>query len=109
MMERNKYFVSVASKEIATVIVGNNADFTIYATDDEVNELRSMFNEMDGAEMNSFWRSFIPFMHYHHDVGNDKYDKSITAAFIKIHELGDAEAKQFIDETGMLTHRRMDN
>lgn len=108
-MERTKYFVSVVSKEISTVIVGNNADFTIYATDDEVRELRNVFNKMDDAEMTTYWRSHIPIVPYHHDVGNDKYDQKITEAFAKIYELGDEAAKQFIDETGMLSHRRMDN
>lgn len=109
MMERSKYFVSIASKEISTVRVGNNDDFIIYATGEEVADLRSIFNNMDTAELNTYWRVHIPIMPYHHDVANDQYDASITEAFAKVYELGDADAKQFIDEAGMLTHRRMDN
>src|SRR5690625_6893396 len=77
MMERKKYFVSVASGEISQVQFGNNDDFTIYATDAEVKDLRAKMDVMHNAEIKSFWRAHVPIMPYHHDKANDQYNAGI--------------------------------
>lgn len=101
-MERKKYYVSLQSREISQTVVGNNADFTIYATDDEVSMLRKKLNNVYDAELDTYWRSHVPIMPYHKDASNERYDQSLTEAFQMIYTLGDEEAKQFVSESGVL-------
>ncbi|HLS65465.1 MAG TPA: hydrolase [Pseudogracilibacillus sp.] len=107
-MERKRYYVSLQSKEISQVQVGNNADFTIYATDAEIRTLRNIFNAIETAEMGTFWRAHVPFKPYHDDTTNDTHDKRLTEAFQLLYELGDEQAKQFIEQSGVLHDRPID-
>ena len=102
MMERKKYFVSVASGEISQVQFGNNDDFTIYATDAEVRDLRAKMNVMHNAEIKSFWRAHVPIMPYHHDKANDQYNAGIQEAFQMIYHLGDEQTKSDMKDMGIL-------
>src|SRR5690625_4280096 len=101
-MERKKYYVSLQSREISQTIVGNNADFTIYATDDEVKMLRRKLDHIYDAEVDTYWRSHVPIMPYHKDASNERYDQSLLEAFQMIYTLGDEQAKQFVTESGIL-------
>lgn len=101
-MERKKYFVSVASGEISQVQFGNNDDFTIYATDAEVRDLRAKMNVMHNAEIKSFWRAHVPIMPYHHDKANDQYNAGIQEAFHLIYQLGDEQTRSDIKNMGVL-------
>lgn len=101
-MERKKYFVSVASGEISQVQFGNNDDFTIYATDSEVRDLRSKMDIMQKAEFKSFWRAHVPIMPYHNDKPNDQYNAGIQEAFQLIYQLGDDQTKSDLKNMGVL-------
>lgn len=101
-MERKKYFVSVASGEISQIKFGNNDDFTVYATDSEVRDLRSTLEVMHKADVKSFWRAHVPIMSYHHDQANDQYNAGIKEAFQKIYHLGDEETKENIKSMEVL-------
>lgn len=102
IMERKKYFVSLQSREISQTIVGNNADFTIYATDDEVRMLRKKMDNIYDAEVDTYWRAHVPIMPYHKDASNERYDQSLTEVFKMIYTLGDEQAKQFVSESEVL-------
>lgn len=107
-MEKKKYYVSLQSLEISQIEHGNNNDFTIYATDGEVKELRATFNKMYDANIGTYWRAHIPIVPYHHDTANDNYDAAITDAFQMLYELGDEKTKEFIDDSEVLTNRPID-
>lgn len=101
-MERKQYYVSIASKEISEVRIGNNDDFTIQATADDMKELKQIFSEMGAAEMETFLRSHVPIVPYHRDKGNDHYDAALSEAYAKMYELGDEQARSFISASGLL-------
>lgn len=101
-MERKKYFVSVASGEISQVQYGNNDDFTIYATDSEVRDLRAKMDVMQNADFKSFWRAHVPIMPYHKDKANDQYNAGIQEAFQMIYDLGVDQTKADIKSMGVL-------
>src|SRR5690625_6005323 len=77
-MEKEKYYVSLASGEISRIRFGNNDDFTIQATADEVRLLRAKLDNMHASEIGSFWRAHVPIKPYHNDQANDDYDREIT-------------------------------
>ena len=96
------YYVSIASQEISQIKIGNNDDFTIYATDDEVKLLRSKMEKIYDADMRAYWRAHVPIMPYHHDKPNDDYDLGITEAFQMIYDLGDEQTKSDLTDMGVL-------
>lgn len=103
-MSKKKYYVNVRSREISQIAFQNNNDFTIYATTSEVTQLRRKFSEIHRAELDTFWRSHVPIMPYHRDEPNDRYDGELLESFQMIYELGDDDAKEFMKESGLLSH-----
>jgi len=102
-MSKNKYYVSLQSREISQIEFHNNNDFIIYATDTEVTLLRKKLDSIYRAELDTFWRSHVPIVPYHRDGANDRYDESLLEAFQMIYQLGDDDAKGFIKESGLLS------
>ncbi|QKY69758.1 hydrolase [Lentibacillus sp. CBA3610] len=99
---KKKYYINLGSQEISQIKYDNNEGFIIYATDDEVRLLRQRLDGMDNADRDAFWRAHIPIRPYHNDKPNDDYDAGITEAFQMIHDLGNKETKQHIDDIGIL-------
>ena len=98
MVEKQTYYVNVQSKEISKVKVGNNAIFTIIASDEDVMLLRKKFDVIDTTEMDNFFRAHVPIVPYHEDKSNDKYDQTLREIFQMIYQLGDEETKSFIKQ-----------
>lgn len=103
-MDRKKYYVNVRSREISQIAFQNNNDFTIYATTTEVTMLRKKLDDVHRAELDTFWRSHVPILPYHRDGSNERYDKALLESFQMIYELGDEAAKDFMSESGLLSH-----
>lgn len=105
MDRKEQYFVSVATGKISQIPNAQDNDFTIMATKGEVKKLRHIFTNMTDADNMSHFRSSIPFQPYHDDKENEAYDHYITEAYQMIYELGDEEAKTYINESGVLSDR----
>ncbi|REE91507.1 hypothetical protein A8990_10414 [Paenibacillus taihuensis] len=95
-MEKRKYYVSVQSK----CIMFNQGDaayeLEIYATEDEVEKLRGLFNDWERAEEHTFFRTHYPGIPYHHDMENDEYDFVLKEIYQTISDIGTEETKNFI-------------
>ncbi|UFT98172.1 hydrolase [Radiobacillus kanasensis] len=101
-MERKKYYVNIGTQEISQVQVGDNDEFIISATDEEVYQLREMMNQMYNADIHAFWRAHTPIVPYHNDKPNDDFDDGILNAFQMIHDLGDDTTRKHIEKMGVL-------
>lgn len=97
-MEKQEFYVNIATGEISRNKVGNNSSFVIHATEDEVYALREQFDQMHGAGIRSFFRAHVPIVSYSNDGANDDYDKSLVEAYRLIHDLGDEATKTHIAE-----------
>ncbi|HEX6594479.1 MAG TPA: hydrolase [Bacillota bacterium] len=104
-MERKKYYVNLGAQQITQTNFENTNVFTIYANADEVRLLRAKMDQMDRANIESFFRAHIPILAYHHDRPNDDYDEQMTEALQMIYELGDDQTKKHIKDIGVLEHR----
>lgn len=100
-MELARYYVNVQSKEVSEVQVGNNAAFTIHASQSDLDQLRALFDQMGSVEIDNFFRAHVPIVPYHEDKSNTKYDHLLRDIYQKIYELGDDETRQFIDQEGL--------
>lgn len=101
-MEKTKYYVNIATQVISQIQSDENNNFIIFATGEEVFQLRQMLTEMHDADMGAFWRAHVPYVSYHNDQPNDQYDEGLVAAFQMIHDLGDEKTKEHIESMGIL-------
>ncbi|ASK62895.1 hydrolase [Virgibacillus phasianinus] len=106
-MEKKKFYVNIGTQEISQIEYGNNQDFTINATDEEVLLLREKFNDMDQANFRAFFRAHVPIMSYHNDKSNHDYDGGMTGAFEMLYDLGDDQTKEHIEAMGVLSDKRL--
>jgi hypothetical protein len=101
-MEKKTYYISIAEGGISQVKTANTYSFTIQATDDEIVQLREIFDAVYVEDIRSFWRAHVPFMEYHHDRPNDAYDERLKRAYQMIYDLGDHETKELIGQMGII-------
>lgn len=101
-MEKQKYYVQMGSGEISRVKYHNNDEFVIYATEQEIVQLREAFDEANASGIRSFFRAHIPAVPYHNDAANDEYDSDMARAFKLVHDLGDEKTRAHIQEMGIL-------
>lgn len=106
--DKKTYYVDLTSESILTEPL-DSPSFVIHATEQEVNVLRAIFEKKYEADLETFVRSHIPYLEYHHDPENDHYDASQKIIYSIIYLLGNEEAKQHIEQMGVLTDRKSDD
>lgn len=106
-MEKKKFYVNMGTQEISQIKYGNNQDFIIHATEQDVVLLREKLNDMDQANTRAFFRAHVPIMPYHNDKSNDDYDNGMTGAYQILYDLGDEQTKEHIESMGVLTDRHL--
>ncbi len=101
--EKKTYYITVGTGEITKSRTDSAWNFKIEATDDEIIQLRELFDQNYSMEWQNFFRAHVPYVQYHHDRENDQYDDTIVQVYQMIYNLGDAEAKQHIESMGIIT------
>jgi hypothetical protein len=101
-MEKKTYYISVANGEISQIKDGSPHEFEIEATNEEIKQLREIFDDAYEADWTSFWRAHIPFLEYHNDKPNDVYDEDILQAYSIIYKLGKEETRNHIKSMGII-------
>ena len=100
--ERNDYYIEIATGEISRSSTDSPWNFKISATDEEITQLREIFDSNHSVDWQNFYRAHVPYLQYHYDRENDAYDENMRQAYGMIHQLGDGEAKKFIEGMGIL-------
>ncbi|WP_244093920.1 hydrolase [Jeotgalibacillus sp. R-1-5s-1] len=102
-MEQDKktYYVSVARGEILRSGTDSPYEFVVHATDDEITELRMLFDRGEDASMEGFVRAQTPFVPYHDDEPNMKSDSILIRVYRLIGEIGNEEARKHIKSMGL--------
>lgn len=100
--EKQTYYISIGKGEIFSTPNVSPWQFKISATDQEIKQLRSIFNDNDENSVGDYIRSHIPIMQYHNDPTNDRYDQNLVQIYRLLYELGDQEAKEHIESMGIL-------
>lgn len=106
-MEQEKYYVSMQSLNISQTKSGNNDEFVIYATEEDVLLLKAKFDNMHHADWASFWRALVPIVPYHLDQPNADYDSEMVEAFQLLYDLGDEQTRSHIGSMGILGDRKL--
>jgi hypothetical protein len=108
VQDKQTYYVDITAQTILTEPVDTQS-FVIYATEKEVKVLQAVFEKNHEADLETYVRAHIPFLEYHHDPENDHYDATQKAIYAIIYHLGDLEAKQHIEQMGILTDRKSED
>ncbi|MRG85215.1 hydrolase [Salinibacillus xinjiangensis] len=101
-MDKEKFYVSLGTQEISRLKAGNNEDFIIYATPEDVIKLRELFDEMYDADFGSFWRAHVPIKEYHNDQENDDFDQGLINVLQMLYRLGDDQTREHIHSMNVL-------
>ncbi|MFC7371683.1 hypothetical protein ACFQPF_08340 [Fictibacillus iocasae] len=104
-MEKQPYYVNVESGEIHSDKSAASFQFEISATADEVRKLAKMFEEVDVAATDTFLRSHVPYVQYHDDEDNDRYDHKLREVYQMIHDLGQPVTRSHIESMNILENR----
>ena len=100
--EKNTYYIDLVSGDILGQKVDENPSFTVHATDDELVELKQCLEEQHKDDMEAFERAHVPYLLYHRDKSNDKYDAAMKKLYAIIYRIGDEAARQHIEDIGIL-------
>ncbi|MDM5156949.1 hydrolase [Bacillus sp. DX1.1] len=101
-MDKKTYYISVGNGEISQVKTADTYSFAIQATEEEIIELREYFDQAYREDLGSFVRSHVPYVEYHHDSNNDRYDEQLQKAYKLIYDLGDHETKELVAQMGII-------
>ncbi|WP_312469872.1 hydrolase [Neobacillus sp.] len=100
--QKKTYFIDVGAGEISQSATDSTWSYKIHASDQEITELRELFNQNYSTEWKNFFRAHVPYVQYHYDRENDAYDSTIQQVYGMLHKLGDEEAKSHIDSMNIL-------
>lgn len=106
--EKKIYYVDLNSESILPEPI-DSPSFVIHATKKEVEVLQAVMDDKYEADLETYVRSHIPYLEYHHDPENDHYDASQKVLYSIIYLLGDEAAKQHIKQMGILEDRKSDD
>lgn len=105
-MSKKTYYVDLASGEISQSRSASSWNYQIVADDEEILQLRRLFDRANGANLLSFVRAHVPYIQYHYDRENDRYDQSLVKIYEMLYKLGNEEAKEHIESLGILGNER---
>lgn len=103
-MEKNTYYISVGSRGISQIKSSSPFELEIEASEQEIRQLRELFDEMYSADWMGFFRAHVPYVQYHYDKENDMIDQGLYKAYSLLYELGKPETKHHIETMGILGH-----
>ncbi|MBP1931199.1 hydrolase [Ammoniphilus resinae] len=106
-MDKQKYYISVQSKEIFSDPTIDEWEYEIEATENEVTILQELFNKMQEKDGDTFVPLITPYVPYHDDKPNDDYSDALIQTYRFIHRVGTPEAKEHIESMGMLGNQAM--
>lgn len=97
-MDKQIYWTSVAAFEIVPEGLSDNHEFEIEATEDEVNELMSLYNQLEQQDNTMFLKSANPNELYHDQniTSNLNYDEGLKKVYRLIYDLGKPKTKSHI-------------
>ncbi|MCM3725489.1 hydrolase [Neobacillus cucumis] len=100
--QKKTYYIDVGTGQILSNASSSTWSYKIEATDDEITQLRELFNQNYSTEWKNFFRAHVPFVQYHYDRENDSYDSTIQEVYGMLYKLGDQEAKNHIQSMNIL-------
>lgn len=96
------YYISIGNGQISQVKTADTYNFEISANDEEITELREYFDRSICRGFRFICTLHVPFVEYHHDSNNDRYDEQLQKAYKMIYDLGNHETKKLVAQMGII-------
>lgn len=103
--QKKTYYIDIGSGEISRSATSSTWNFKIQANDQEITELRRLFDQNYSNEWKNFFRAHVPYVEYHLDSDNHAYDSIIQQIYAEIYKLGDEEARNHIESMNILPNQ----
>jgi hypothetical protein len=100
--QKKTYYIDVGHGQISQSATASAWNFKIQANDEEITQLRELFDQNYSTEWQNFFRAHVPYVQYHYDRENDAYDTTIEQVYGMIYKLGDEEARNHIESMNIL-------
>lgn len=100
--QKKTYYIDVGTGEISQSATSSTWSYKIQANDEEITQLRELFDSNYSNEWQNFFRAHVPYVQYHYDRENDAYDNTMQQVYGMLHQLGDDEAKAHIESMNIL-------
>ncbi|UJL47927.1 hypothetical protein KFZ58_08785 [Virgibacillus sp. NKC19-16] len=103
MADRKNYFVTLDTEDIREVsIPGNEIEYEIIATHDEVEEIEEIFMKKNKEAENATKYIGKPFDEWGADDEREIYDAHLMKIYQRLYDLGTDETKSKIKELGII-------
>jgi hypothetical protein len=100
--QKKTYYIDVGIGQISQSATSSTWSYKIQANDEEITQLRELFDQNYSTEWKNFFRAHVPYLEYHYDRENDAYDSTIQQVYGMLYKLGDDEAKNHIESMNIL-------
>lgn len=97
-MEKVKYYVSLAHLTCTPYPNATPSAFTIETEPQNAHVFEKLFNQIHRLEDSNAFRAHLPYIQYHLDGLNHEIDNRFKKIYALIHEFGDDQTKQFIEQ-----------
>lgn len=101
-MQRRKYYVAVGTGEIVEDPSITAWEYEIEASEEEIVQLDELFDQANRQNMDVFYRVTNPIRGGKVDHNRHNYDETLQEIYRMIHRLGNAEAKQQIEDSNII-------
>ncbi|MDD9265522.1 hypothetical protein ACFPES_00610 [Paenibacillus sp. GCM10023248] len=103
-MDKKTYYVNVGTGEVLEDPSALNYEFSISATDEEIDQLQELLEEIDNSSQASYATSWYPWKVYSTETSefNQDYDYYLTEIYRTLHRLGNDQTKQHIESMEIL-------
>ncbi|MNI30242.1 hypothetical protein D3C73_840830 [compost metagenome] len=96
-MDKKTYYITVASGEMLQSPEASNYDFEIQATEEDIDRLTDLFEEVEDSVQSSYVGSWIPWKTYYHEDASEAYDYYLREVYKMLHELGNEQTRKHIE------------
>ena len=96
-MEKMNVYVSV-SDLTSNFHPGLSNEFVLSLEPTKARIFQRLFTQMQHLEASNALRAHIPYIQYHDDPLNHEIDTRLKKVYALIHEYGDEETKQFVEQ-----------
>lgn len=98
VMSKETLYVSISDQRLYRYPDESPWEFKIEVDREMVPVFQQLFSQINNIEFANFWRAHLPYVPYHMDKENDQIDYRTKKLYALVHEYGDQESKEFIEQ-----------
>ena len=91
-------YVNVANQTYSYVPLGEPCEFKLKMDSQKAKVFEHLFLQLNSLEFHNLVRAHLPYIPYHLDEENDEIDTRLKKIYALIHEFGDENTKQFVEQ-----------